>query len=804
MALLLAFLLCVPLLAGLDNRTAAAAPPAPTAITVDGASPGRTFDGIGAISGGGGNSRLLVDYPEPQRARILDYLFKPGQGAALQTLKVEIGGDTNSTDGSESSIEHERGTVNCDNGYEWWLMKQAKQRNPRIGLAALSWGAPGWIGDGNFWSQDMIDYLVRWLGCAERHGLTIDYLGGWNERGYDAGWYKKLRADLDAKGYDKVKIVADDSAGWDVATAMGKDPELNKAIDVVGSHYPCGYLSEMTSCPSSADAVAIGKPLWASENGSKDTETGAAAMARGINRGYLDGRMTSFMHWPLVAALYPNQYFNTVGMVVADQPWSGAYRVGRSTWVTAQTTQFTARGWKYLDTAGGYLGGARENGSYVSYAAPDKSAWSTVLETTQATAEQEVTLKTAGGLPGGTLHVWSTDLNSAHPRMTSAGDLTAVDGTYRLTLKPGHVYTVTTTTGQGAATATGPERSPLRLPYKDSFADYPVGREAKYFASMNGAFESAPCGGGRDGNCLRQMAPQVPIRWTDEPGHQPYALMGDLSWSNYTASARVLLEEEGQAEILGRVSTQNRNNNGLDAYHLRLGQDGAWSLLKTDKDWKFTTLASGKVTAPGTGTWHRLALTFEGSEITVRIDGKKLTTVRDTSYAGGMTGIGTGGWTTAQYADFSVQPGRSAALPEGTYKLVNAHTGKVLDASGGGTADGTPVVQWDDNGGANQRWRLTPAGDGYYTVTGAASGKVLDVPGNTPVPGTPLHLWQGNGGTGQQWQIALSDNGAYTLTSRATGSKLDVDKASTASGAKAVQNIPGGAAVQRWRIERTD
>ena len=66
----------------------------------------RTFDGIGAISGGGGNSRLLTDYPAAQQQQILDYLFKPGYGADLQILKVEIGGDTNSTDGSESSIEH--------------------------------------------------------------------------------------------------------------------------------------------------------------------------------------------------------------------------------------------------------------------------------------------------------------------------------------------------------------------------------------------------------------------------------------------------------------------------------------------------------------------------------------------------------------------------------------------------------------------------------------------------------------------------------------------------------------------------
>src|SRR6476620_5800604 len=66
-----------------------------TTVTVDGRQSGRVFDGIGAISGGGGNSRLLIDYPEPERTQLLDYLFKPGYGADLQILKIEIGGDTN-------------------------------------------------------------------------------------------------------------------------------------------------------------------------------------------------------------------------------------------------------------------------------------------------------------------------------------------------------------------------------------------------------------------------------------------------------------------------------------------------------------------------------------------------------------------------------------------------------------------------------------------------------------------------------------------------------------------------------------
>src|SRR5947209_11517428 len=136
-----ALVLLASLLVGVDVAQAATT----TTITVNGTGGGRTFDGVGAISGGGGNTRLLVDYPEPQRSQVLDYLFKPGYGAALQILKVEIGGDTNSTDGAESSHEHARGDLNCDRGYEWWLMQQAKARNPDIKLYGLAWGAPGFL-----------------------------------------------------------------------------------------------------------------------------------------------------------------------------------------------------------------------------------------------------------------------------------------------------------------------------------------------------------------------------------------------------------------------------------------------------------------------------------------------------------------------------------------------------------------------------------------------------------------------------------------------------------------------------------
>jgi hypothetical protein len=64
---------------------------------VDGSQLGAQFYGIGGLSGGGGCSRLLVDYPPEYASQVYDVLFKPGFAASLHILKVEIGGDTQST-----------------------------------------------------------------------------------------------------------------------------------------------------------------------------------------------------------------------------------------------------------------------------------------------------------------------------------------------------------------------------------------------------------------------------------------------------------------------------------------------------------------------------------------------------------------------------------------------------------------------------------------------------------------------------------------------------------------------------------
>jgi Glycosyl hydrolase family 59 len=150
----------------------------PVILTIDPQAPGKVFDGIGATSAG--IIRLLIDYPEPQRSQILDYLFKPKYGASLQQLKVEIGGDGNSNAGSEPSSMHSRDDVNFARGVGWWLMREARRRNPQIRLSALAWNFPGWVERG--YSPATVEYLTRYIEGAQRTaGIRIDYVGIWNE-----------------------------------------------------------------------------------------------------------------------------------------------------------------------------------------------------------------------------------------------------------------------------------------------------------------------------------------------------------------------------------------------------------------------------------------------------------------------------------------------------------------------------------------------------------------------------------------------------------------------------------------------
>jgi hypothetical protein len=184
----------------------------PVVIQLKASDPGRVFQGVGAVSAGA-STRLLFDYGEPYRGDILDFLFKPGFGAGFQHLKVEIGGGENSTCGSEPShaITRQELAHPKARGYEFWLMSEARRRNPRVILDCLPWSYPGWL-RGRF-SQDASDWFVAFLEVARKeYGMNVDWVAAaQNENGTDRDWIvHSVRPTLDRRGFQPVKIQAPD------------------------------------------------------------------------------------------------------------------------------------------------------------------------------------------------------------------------------------------------------------------------------------------------------------------------------------------------------------------------------------------------------------------------------------------------------------------------------------------------------------------------------------------------------------------------------------------------------------------
>src|SRR5262249_60499443 len=121
-----------------------------------------------------------------------------------------------------------------------------------------------------------------------------------------------------------------------------------------------------------------------------------SARTRGPTAAYTARGLTVARWRPTTPAIPPPPPYETRGLVWADRPWDGYYRVTPLPWVIAQTTQFPAPGWRHAAGANGNL---PAGGSYDTYLAPGRSAWSMVAQTSMATAAQQVTIRVTGRPP---------------------------------------------------------------------------------------------------------------------------------------------------------------------------------------------------------------------------------------------------------------------------------------------------------------------------------------------------------------------------------------------------------------------
>ncbi len=641
------------------------------AVTISSTDTGSTYEGIGAVSGGGGTSVLLHDYVEPQRSQILDYLFKPNYGAGMQELYVEIGGDGNSTQGSEPSHEHTSTDKNFNRGYEWWLMEQARARNPNIQLDVTAWSAPGWVGNGTFFSQDTASYLTDYIaGAQSAHGLNLNYAGCRNEKGISEPFLETFRSTLDTAGltavgvhgFDNWNYATGTSSPWTWVLDLPMDTTLQTDVYAIGEHTTWG---EAGAPPADivAAARAAGKPIWDTEE--HVYETGFQCemdITRAYLQNYTQSGITKTVYWYLITSFYPIEAFYDVSTALASTPWSGAYTIHDALWGYAHMTQFAQPGWQFSDNASGTLAGG---GDYVTLLSPNMSDFSVVLDTNGATAAQQVTFTLAGGLSPASVNVWLSDATAQFQQQDA---IPVSGGSFTVTLEQNAIYSITTTTGQTKGVAAAPPApSAFPFPYYENYDHYgdfvSVGYRPYYHADIAATFELAQRPDGT-GQALHQVVAQPAQSWAPEPSG-PYTIVGDEGWANYEVSVDASIETAGgSASLMGRVQQVGTGfGTAFSAYYLTLDDTGAWGFYAgTGADTSNAvelskTLASGTATLVP-GSWHNLKLVFSGSSMKGLIDGAQVFSVTDVTYFSGQVGLGTqnngGTYTTAFFDNLIV------------------------------------------------------------------------------------------------------------------------------------------------------
>ncbi len=333
-------------------------------------------------------------------------------------------------------------------GYTWWILREAKKRNPELSLDGAAWAAPGWLGNGNFWSQDTADYDVKWLqGLRSVYGLEFDAIGCRNEKGVNYDFVKMLRATLDAGGFQKVRIHAFDNfpaSKFDFVKDMAGDEKLRDAIGILSAH-------TLVRIPASAEvqelAARMNKPIWNTEEHVylKGFDC-AISIVKAFNENFIQSGATRITNWYDIAGVYPMEpYSEDPAMLLARSPWSGHYEVREALWGYAHYGQFTKVGWQYLSGGCGELSGS---GSYVTLKSPGND-YSVIIETKDAKAPQQIRFQIGGGLSAGELCVWRSN---AQEQFIQQPGIKPANGGFTITLDPDSIYSLSTTAGQQKGT----------------------------------------------------------------------------------------------------------------------------------------------------------------------------------------------------------------------------------------------------------------------------------------------------------------------------------------------------------------
>ena len=168
----------------------------------------------------------------------------------------------------------------------------------------------------------------------------------------------------------------------------------------------------------------------------------------------------------------------------------------------------------------------------------------------------------------------------------------------------------------------------------------------------------------------------------------------------------------------------------------------------------------------------------------------------------------------------NAQKYRFESIGNGTYKIVNINSGKMLDVAGGSTANGAALQQYTSNNTVAQQWTVRNYGSGKIALVSVNANKAVDIPGGNAVQQAQLQLYSPNGTVAQQWLVAKAPltllerlnetaakhrqdlpDGTYTFGSKLnTSMKMDVSGASRSNYGNVQIWANNGTNAQKWKV----
>jgi hypothetical protein len=147
--------------------------------------------------------------------------------------------------------------------------------------------------------------------------------------------------------------------------------------------------------------------------------------------------------------------------------------------------------------------------------------------------------------------------------------------------------------------------------------------------------------------------------------------------------------------------------------------------------------------------------------------------------------------------------GNNTALPTPGkyYYLIAKHSNKALAVDGGGTANGTNVLQWDNTKNDHFKWLLEDAGDGSYYLTAKHSGKALAVTGASTADGGNVLQWDNTKNDHFRWKLEDAGNGYFYLIAKHSGKALQVNGGNKQNGGNVDQWTKQDVDHHKWKFE---